>query len=221
MDSITEDIHMGHSPMRLVGVDIQRSYTVIRHGENVSIVSPTDSMDHEAIGALGSVAHIVAPTCFHDTGMRTAAAAFPEATLWAVAGTEKHLRGLKLRELDSNHTPEEWEGRLRCFGLEGMPRVNEHVIWHIPSRSLITSDLVFNIQPPVDVWTRFFFKMNAAWQQPGPTRIFRACIRDKAAFAASVQPLRELPIKRILPAHGSPIIKPEQISQILVRLGCL
>lgn len=219
MDCFGGEIHVGRSPMRLLGVDLQRRYTVLCHGGTVSIVSPTDRMDYEAIQALGPVRNIVAPTCFHDTGMRTAAAAFPEARLWGVAGAGKHLRGSALSELGTDQIPEEWAGRFRCLGLRGMPKVNEHVIWHEASGSLITSDLIFNIEPPVDAWTRLFFKLNGAWQRPGPTRIFRSFIRDRSAFVASVRALLELPVEQILPAHGGPLTEPEEIVQTLDRLG--
>lgn len=218
LKQITDDIWLGNSPMRLMGVDLRRSYAVIRHDDSLTLLSPTDVMDVDAISSLGQVKHIVAPTRFHDTGMRTASAHFPEAELWGVSGLSSLLPGLPLQELNTECIPEGWSGHVQCILIEGMPKVSEHVLWHSKSATLITSDLIFNIRSLADPWTKIFYKLNGAWERPGPTRIFRSFIKDKSAFARSIQRVRELPIQRILPAHGQVIDQPAHVSDVLLRL---
>jgi hypothetical protein len=218
METVAQNIWRLPSPMRLLGVAMQRSSAIIRHGDCLSLISPTDDMDFQAVASLGKVVHIVAPTYFHDTGMKTAAMHFPEASLWGVAGLEKALPDLEIRPLNIRSMPEDWAYHFKCFLIEGMPKVNEHVIWHEASGTLITSDLIFNIGPKVDAWTKLFFRLNGTWQRPGPTRIFKSLVKQKAAFHDSIQRLKMLPIKKILPAHGGLIDDPEVIRKSLQRL---
>ena len=193
--------------MRLLGVDLQRSTALVKHGDSLSLISPTE--------------HIIAPTCFHDTGMRAAVEHFPEAKVWAVSGMKKMLKGLKVHTLAVNHTPDDWRGYIEILPICGMPRVNEHVLWHAESRTLLTSDLLFNISVDADIWTKLFFRFNGVWQKPGPTRIFRYFIEDKQAFRTSIGKLAALPIQKILPSHGLEITEEKRIAEILARLGAL
>jgi len=54
-------------------------------------------------------------------------------------------------------------------------------------------------------WTAFAFKrVNGCYGRPGFTRLFRSMIRDKAAFAASVEALAaNHAFDRLVPGHGN------------------
>ena len=87
-----------------------------------------------------------------------------------------------------------------------MPSLQEHVVFHRPSRTLIVADLVFNFGPDVSAWTRFLVLCAVgARHQPGMSRPFRWAIKDKAAFQRSLQALMRWDFERVIVGHGDMI----------------
>ncbi len=77
---------------------------------------------------------------------------------------------------------------------------------HLPSRTLIIADLVFNFRPDERGWDRVFHRYIAGFKRyPGMSRIFRLCIKDRAAFLASIARLMEQDFDRIIVGHGKVI----------------
>jgi len=92
--------------------------------------------------------------------------------------------------------------------IAGMPKINEHVLFHRPSGTLIVADLLFHQPEGVSGWTRTGLRMISGIREyPGCSRIFRLMIRDRGAFENSLQEVLELPFRRVLVGHGDPIEK--------------
>jgi hypothetical protein len=81
--------------------------------------------------------------------------------------------------------------------------VREHVFLHRPTRTLIVADLVFNFGPKSSRLTRSLFRWGGGIRAfPGVSRYFRFSIRDRAAFARSVQQMMQWDFDRIIVGHG-------------------
>ena len=84
--------------------------------------------------------------------------------------------------------------------------LKEHAMLHLPSRTLIVADLVFNFRPEEKGWDRFFHRYLAGFKRyPGMSRVFRLCIKDRAAFRASMAKILEWDFDRIIVGHGEVI----------------
>jgi glyoxylase-like metal-dependent hydrolase (beta-lactamase superfamily II) len=77
------------------------------------------------------------------------------------------------------------------------------VLFHRSSRTLVLTDLCFNIQRSSSTVARLFFRANGMWRRFGPSRIIRRLgVSDRAAFERSLERVRQWDFERIIPGHG-------------------
>ena len=204
MKQIAEDVWILRFPLTLLGMRIGRTVTVIRlHSGTVVIHStaPFSETDVATISALGSPVALIEATLFHDTCAEAGTAAFPKVPYYAPPGLADKLGAIAL-----GTTSEPWAGELEMVRIEGAPSVQEHVFFHHASRTLIVADLVFNLDPNITGWTRFFFRWVAGLKRlRGMSRMFRLMIRDRTAFTASVRRMMEWDFDRVIVGHGDVI----------------
>lgn len=163
---------------------------------------PIDEPLADELAAIGPVEHILAPSCFHHLHARTAKQRYPRAKLWAAPG----LRGRKPDipfDADVSDGEQEWSQDVEVALVRGVPRTNEVVLFHSPSRSLICADLVFNIQEEPSWITRGFWRLLGVWKTFGVSRAWRLMVKDRAAFARTVDAIVAWNADRIVMAHGS------------------
>jgi hypothetical protein len=95
-----------------------------------------------------------------------------------------------------------WSGVLEQVEIGGMPGVQEVVFVHRPTRTLLLTDLCFNVRSAPNLFTRVFMKLNGAYGHFGPSRVGRGFMKDRAAVRASVDRLLALDFERIVMGHG-------------------
>ena len=154
------------------------------------------------IAELGDVSHIVAPNGFHDSFSGAAKRRYPNATLWA----SKALRGTKadmpadawLGEVDPP-----WAEELSPLLIEGAPKVDEFVFLHQASRTLILTDLLFQIRYPVNTMTKMVLWMAGVnGGKLAQSRLWRTVTRDRQAAGRSVEQMLEWDFDRVVLSHG-------------------
>jgi hypothetical protein len=191
---------------KLFGTAIGRTVTLIRLDSSEVVLhstAPFTAQDVSAIRQLGWPVALVEATMFHDTFIRSARASFPDVPLFVPEGLRQKL---EFRAESLSTPPETWAPGLQVLRLEGMPNVQEHVFFHMPSRTLIVADLVFNFGPHAGAWTRFFFRRIAGVKRfPGMSRLFRFMIRDREAFKNSVREMMQWDFHRVIVGHGDVI----------------
>ncbi len=105
---------------------------------------PIDDALAETITAQGEVSHIVAPNLVHHLFAAAAKERFPHATLWAAPGLAEKV-GLSPDAVLGEEFPDD---AIETLPVPTRPHLNETVLLHHPSRSMVVTDLVFNIQEP-------------------------------------------------------------------------
>lgn len=201
---IGDDIWEVNFPFSLMGVQLGRRMVIIREpGKGLQLHSPglIDSELKLELERLGTVSSLVVPTNFHDTFVPEALKTFPDAVLYAPPGFADHCR-TDHPAISLDEAPASWAEVLKWKKIQGIPKLNEHVFLHGPSKSLIVADLVFNIGSEADWWTRQFLRLNGAFNVLRPTRIFRSQIKDSIEFQASVQQVLAWDFDRLIPSHG-------------------
>jgi hypothetical protein len=175
----------------------------VRDG-SLAIHSPLAIDDDAAksIDALGDVRAIVAPSCVHWMFVAGAKKRYPKARLYGPPGLEKKLKGIPFDRL-----PE--EGNIKGLGdeivvkrIQGVPYMTEHSFLHEPSRSLIVTDLMFNVHDCQGFMMKLFFKMVGTWGKTAQSRFWRFLVRDRAAAAKSALEVLAWDFERIVVAHG-------------------
>ena len=152
---------------------------------------------------LGTVRHLIAPCHMHDLYLRQYREAFPGAQFHGAPGMDEKLPHLGFDEVLCPTPPNSWHRIFRQTLVAGIPRQNEFVFLHQPSRSLIVADLVFNIPLRKRWLDRFFWWINGDIQgRLAPSRLYRASIEDVAAFRTSLRHILTWEFERIIVGHG-------------------
>lgn len=116
------------------------------------------------------------------------------------AGLREALEGLGLSRI--RHPS---RGQVETLPVLGF-RLREVVLFHRPSRTLLMTDLCFNIQRSSSTIGRLFFWANGMWQVFGPSRIVRQLgVSNRAALRRSLARVRRWDFDRIVPGHGEVI----------------
>ena len=226
LQKIAEDVFSLSTELRIApAVKLVARMVVIRCGSEVWVHSPlSPTLEwYDAAATLGDVSVLVAPNALHHLFLGNAAERFPTALVCGPAKLKKKRKDLALgAELEDVvlERPRQWPAGIRAFRIEGAPFVSEFVFYHAASKSLLVTDLIFNLPGPPSTWlSRWIMRIFAGWKGPARGKEWSLLIRNKKAFAASIDPLRELDIERIIPCHGDPIEEDTDRTLDLIECG--
>jgi hypothetical protein len=190
---------------RMAGVNQRLRMTVVAlSGGGLWLYSPVDIDDGLAhqLAAVGKVAHIVAPNRYHHLFAGAAKRRYPAAALWAVPGLPEKRVDLRFDGVlgdDPSRLP--WAADLDTLVLTSVPKFNETVFFHRPSRTLICADFFFNIRTEESFATRLLYRMLGVYGRPAQGWIFRRCI-DRRTIRPQLETILAWDIQRICMSHG-------------------
>jgi hypothetical protein len=166
-----------------------------------SPIPATDALAN-AVTAVGPVKHLIAPNLLHHLSVAAWHQRFPDAQLHAAPGLAKKRPDLRISaELGVSGSPP-WAGVLDQQLLRGMPKLAESVFFHRPSRSLLVTDLLFNIVRPANLFTKVVLTMTGTRGRLAMSRVNRLYTKDRAALRASLEVMLAWDFTRIVVAHG-------------------
>jgi hypothetical protein len=185
-------------------VPIPVRMTVIRLGDGQLIlhspvpVSPEIRLELEALGPVG---FIVVPRA-HGRFAGQVAEIYPSARLLAAPDPGWRQKKLSYHGSIADEPPDSWSGDVDSLLVAGF-RLQEVLLLHRPSRTLILTDLCFNIRRSSERLARLFFAANGMWQYFGPSRLIRRlAVSDRAAMGRSLERVLQWDFDRIVPGHG-------------------
>lgn len=167
-----------------------------------SPVAPTDRI-LDALRQLGHVRFVVAPNKSHHLFFSEFLRAYPNARGWVAPG-------LKVKRPDLADFPElgaetPWNDELASYFIRGLPIINETVWFHIPSRSLIVTDLLFCFSRSNALPLRIVARALGVLGELAMSRTMKLAVTDRQALAASIRPILDLPVERVVLAHDQVI----------------
>jgi Domain of unknown function (DUF4336) len=204
-------------PVWFSGVRLRARTSVIRLGDGRLLVhSPTPPSDGwvKQIAALGEVSWLVVPNCFHHLGTPAAAAAFPDAKILAPTSAAARNPGLRIDV--EIHEPTFTEAVPECalIPLEGIPFLDETLLYHRPTETLFGADVVLQADEN-DHWTwRVAARVMGCFKRLRVPPDVKKKVVDKEAAARSLRTLQALPIKRLVVAH-SRVIDESPLAQLV------
>ena len=210
LDEIAPDVFLQQHPLSMLGCKMGRMVTVIRLASGKLVIHSTaefSAADVEAIRALGEPVALMEATCFHDTYAKAGREAFSEIPYFVPPGFPE-AEALDATDLVSGcgSIPGDDADELEVIEIGGMPKIREHALYHRPSKTLIVADLIFNLPPDVGSWSQLFLRATAGIKEfPGMSRLFRFMIKDRSAFASSMETIAARDFDRLVVAHGDPI----------------
>jgi len=197
------------APQKFIGADVGTRMTVIRLADSsLFIHSPVhlDDALRAALDAIGPVRHVVAPNRFHHLYVADYPRNYPEAKLYAAPGLETKRRDLHFDAILSDEAPDAWRGQIDQFVFHGFSPLNETVFFYRSSRTVIFTDLLFNLARADSAWTRILMTLDGAFGGPAVARTFRLLMRArKRAVMDSIARILEWDFDRMIVAHGDVI----------------
>jgi hypothetical protein len=196
-------------PQRLLGgFQFPTRMTVLPlSGRAIALVSPIPFDDDLAarVAALGEVKLLIAPNLLHHLYLAGATARWPGASVLAPAALRKKRPDLRIDRSLEEATATEFAGSVQPLKIEGAPAVDEFVFFHEATRTLVVSDLVFNITEPKGVVANVALFAVGCHGHLAQTRAWRFFVKDRAATAASVRALLAMQPEALVMAHGDVI----------------
>lgn len=173
----------------------------------LAIISPIALHDtmRAAVDALGTVRMIVAPNRYHHIYLGPWQAAYPKAEIWGAPGLQKKRAGIRFTgELDPAKPPPALGGALELLLIEGAEGMNEIVLYHPASKTLIVTDFMFNLNGAYNWQTRLVFRAMGVLGRVAQSRFWRiAFVKDRARTRKSAERLLAWPFTRMISAHGN------------------
>ncbi len=188
---VAPGVRVADAKQRFVGLEVGTRMTVLELSAGTLVHSPIAQRPDSV-----EARWVLAPNLFHHLYV----GAWSEAEAWGAAGLGKKRKDVQFAGeiVDANHPfgDEVWVHPIQCFSF-----TNEVVVLHRPSRTLIVSDLVFNL-PPTSPWlTRFAMWLMRGYPGPRVTLLEKWGMKREAA-RADLTTILEQDFDRVIMAHG-------------------
>ena len=166
-----------------------RRMTIVRNaGTGELAVHSAMMLEHgamQALDAIGPVRLVLVPNDFHASEASAYRERYPEAVVLVPRQVRAKLEAGQVPDLDGTHEddwPESWADELVAHPLAGLR--NGEVAFHHPrSRTLILTDIAFNVPRTARGALKWLMRINGTLGRFGPTRLLRMWfVRDRRAF---------------------------------------
>lgn len=207
LESVADQVWVAEDAVRIPGAWLPARMTIVRLPSGGlwvhSPLAPRDAL-LTAVRQLGPVEHVVAPNTLHHLFVGDWMRAFPNAQLWRPEALVTKRPDLELGRALSTEARPEWRSHLHMVTLGGAPKLSETVFFHESSRTLLCSDLVFNITEPAGFVLGLVLRLAGTHGRLGCSRLLRSSyVGDRGAWAQSLDEVLELPFEQLVPAHGA------------------
>lgn len=207
LEPLADDLWTASHPLSFFGVEVGTRMTVVRlrsGGLFVHSPIPLGEAMREAVDAIGPVVAIVAPSLFHHLYVGEWVRAYPSASVSGCPGIERKRSDVRFARILGNEPADEWVGELDQVLFDALPMLNEVVFHHRPTKTIISSDLVFNLASHASAMTRTVAFL-IGHRKPGPTWLERWMVKDRPAAREQIGRMIAWDAERIVLAHGDPI----------------
>ncbi|MGH9869357.1 MAG: DUF4336 domain-containing protein [Candidatus Polarisedimenticolia bacterium] len=205
LELLAPDLWVVDRPQRAAGFELGHRMTVLRLASGKLLIHSPVALDEETasqVDALGEVAFIVAPSLMHNLHLGPWLDRYDTAQFNAPAGFERRNAALRQPRVLTSDPASFRDPGLIHEALEGIPKINEVVFLHRPSKTLIVADLIFNL-PPADGWMQSVLqRANGIAGRAAPSRLFRLHIRRREALRRSLDVVLSWEFDRLVPGHG-------------------
>jgi hypothetical protein len=193
-------------PIRAVG-DIGSRMTVMRFADgSLMLHSPVDLDGDllELLQRMGEVRWLIGPSKSHHLFLGAYRDAFPNTILCGAPGLAEKRKDLRFDHvLAAGPPPPGWPEEVQMELVEGAPWMNEIAFLHRPSRALLVTDLVFNVERGLENRARVFHWLVGATGRFGPHRLIRFGMRDRRAARRSLDRILAWDFDQVVMSHGS------------------
>jgi glyoxylase-like metal-dependent hydrolase (beta-lactamase superfamily II) len=194
-----------HQQLSVMGVEIGTRMTVVRLSDGSLLVhSPirlTPALEQK-LASLGRVEHVLAPNLDHYLYVEAFKQRYPQARMYAAPGVAPKLPDVRFdAELRFGETAALGDGIEQAW-FRSNHELQELVLVHRATHTLITADLAFNINAADGLVSKLMLKLNDSYLTFGPSRVCRAHITEHVMARSDVDAILALKPERAIVAHG-------------------
>ena len=186
---------------RYLGLALGARMTALTLPQGVVLYSPIPMTTtiFDQIATLGEVRWIVAPNNYHHQYLNQAAQHFSRAIIYLSAGLEKKYAHLNSAAIETAHSI---SNDIRVFDMRGCSALEEILLFHKPTGTLICADFIHHLPHTDGVWTAFYAKVMGFRNKPNVSKLLKLSFKKTAKCKSIVSEILGLPVKKIMPAHG-------------------
>ena len=206
LHSIADGLWVAEQPLRYLGVALTTRMTIVRLADGGLVVHSPIRLTEElrsAAASTGRVRFIIAPNRFHHLFVPDWQQAYPDVQTFCAPGLETKSADLKFAAVLGDDPPAAWANEMDQAFMKAFPPLNEIVFFHRKTRTLIFTDLLFNITRLDSAFGRFLLRLDGAFHGPAIPRSFRLLLRRRRPeCAAFLNRLLSWDFDRVILAHG-------------------
>lgn len=209
LSPVADGLWIAEHEMALMGIPFRTRMTVVKLADGDLVLHSPIPPNHgltAALGALGMPNWRIAPNLHHHLFQTPWQELIATSRLLAPKGMEKKRPDLRIDGTLPDDVPPEFAGVLQAFPILGNGAMKETVFLHLPSRSLIVTDLAMMADGDAHFLLRLFARVSGFYGKLGVNWGLRKYYKDRAAARASLDAVLALDFDRIVPGHG-PIIE--------------
>jgi hypothetical protein len=170
----------------------------------LALVSPvpiSDAMARE-IETFGDVRYLIAPNLLHHSYLGAAIERYPDARVLAPSGLRAKRPDLRIDGSLDDDLPPEIAAAVDVVHIDGAPALEEHIFFHRAARTLVATELVFNVVRPRGVTAHVVLFAVGCHGRLAQSRAWRFLVKDRPAAARSIEEVLSLPVSTLVVAHG-------------------
>lgn len=202
------DLWVSERPFKYFGIEVGLRMTVVRLPAGLLVHSPVslDEATHRELEAIGAVRFVVAPNRYHHLFAAAYRRAYPDAMLLGAPGLDKKRADLHFDAIIDDALPPEIYAGFDHQVFHAFAPLNEIVMFHRASRTVLFTDLIFNLASSQTAFERFVLWLDGAAQGPAVARSFRLLIRlNRTQARSELARILSWDFDRATMAHGDVI----------------
>ena len=203
---LDENLWVAEMPASRAGFEFGARMTVVKlTGGKLWIHSPIELTIElqRQLDAIGEVGYVVSPSQFHYLHLQDFWRVYPEAKYFAAPKFNiKKLPEVKFSARLKDKAEPAWESDLDQIKLRGSALYDEVDFYHRASRTLILTDLLFNMPRDRGTVTNIYAKVLGVLDRVAPSPSFRLTMRNRTLAQQTVQRILEWDFDRIILSHG-------------------
>lgn len=205
---VHDDILLLQSTVNMPLLKLDVTTTALRTSRGVLVIGPGKKIREQEtlITALGRVTDLIAPNLLHHISLLKAIQTFPQATIWGVDGFKEKRPDIPWDKV-LDETTWSYSDEVQVIRIQGMPKMQEAVFYHIESKTLVVTDLFFNLTDAKGIGAWVILNLFGTYRRFGISSFYLRAVKDRGAFEASLREIAKLDFDKIVVAHGKPVLK--------------
>lgn len=171
--------------------------------QKLALVSPIPIDDALAvqIASLGEVAFLIAPNLLHHMYLADAVGRYPSARVLAPERLADKRPDLRIDGSLERDLPSLLTQSVDVLKFEGSPTLDEFLFCHRARRTLVVTDLVFNVRRPQGVVANVLLFLVGCHGCFAQSRAVRFTVKDRAPAGASAESILGVDFDAVVMAH--------------------